>query len=95
MSFEYALIYMNISNCVRILNIPESAKIYISQLLRCEYGWIWVGIAFLNKLGFKESWVYLNTSCSANNMSQYGWNRMFLNMLGFLKYALRRINMTE
>ena len=26
--FEYALIYLNMSNCVRILNLPESAKIY-------------------------------------------------------------------
>ena len=28
MSSEYALKYMNISNCVRILNMPESAEIY-------------------------------------------------------------------
>ena len=28
MSSEYALIYMNMSNCAKILNIPESAKIY-------------------------------------------------------------------
>ena len=25
---EYVLIYMNISNCARILNMPESAEIY-------------------------------------------------------------------
>ena len=25
---EYALIYMNMSNCARTLNMPESAKIY-------------------------------------------------------------------
>ena len=28
MGSEYALIYMNMSNCVRILTMPESAKIY-------------------------------------------------------------------
>ena len=28
MGSEYALIYMNMSNGERILNIPESAKIY-------------------------------------------------------------------
>ena len=28
MGSEYALIHINISNCARILNIPESAKIY-------------------------------------------------------------------
>ena len=28
MGSEYALIYMNMSNCARILNMPESAKIY-------------------------------------------------------------------
>ena len=25
---EYALMYMSMSNCARILNMPESAKIY-------------------------------------------------------------------
>ena len=28
MGSEYALIYMNMSNCVRILNMSESAEIY-------------------------------------------------------------------
>ena len=28
MGSEYALIYMNMSNCARILNMPESAKLY-------------------------------------------------------------------
>ena len=28
MGSEYALIYMNMSNCARILNMPESAEIY-------------------------------------------------------------------
>ena len=28
MSSEYSLIYMNMSNCARIINMPESAKIY-------------------------------------------------------------------
>ena len=28
MGSEYAVIYLNMSNCARILNIPESAEIY-------------------------------------------------------------------
>ena len=28
MGSEYPLIYMNMSNCARILNMPESAEIY-------------------------------------------------------------------
>ena len=28
LSSEYALIYMNVSTCARILNLPESAEIY-------------------------------------------------------------------
>ena len=28
MGSEYVLIYMNMSNCARILNMPESAEIY-------------------------------------------------------------------
>ena len=28
MGSEYALIYMNMSNCVKTLNMPESAKTY-------------------------------------------------------------------
>ena len=28
MGSEYALIYMNMSNCARILKMPESAEIY-------------------------------------------------------------------
>ena len=28
MGCEYTLLYMNMSNCARILNMPESAEIY-------------------------------------------------------------------
>ena len=28
MGCEYALLYMNMSNCARILNMPESAETY-------------------------------------------------------------------
>ena len=30
MGSEYALTYMNMSNCARILNMPESAEIYLN-----------------------------------------------------------------
>ena len=30
MSSDYALIYMNMSNCARILNVSESAEIYLN-----------------------------------------------------------------
>ena len=54
---EYATIHMNMSNCARILNIPESAEIYRNlgkYTLIClftnmaEYAW---NITCLNKPG--------------------------------------------
>ena len=31
MCSEYALIYVNMSNCVRILNMPESSEILVNM----------------------------------------------------------------
>ena len=44
---EYALMYMSMSNCARILNLPESAKIYpnvgkYTSFCLTLYDWIYL-----------------------------------------------------